>query len=115
LETDAGLVLVETGMGSPAVTRPTEWLGRAFQLLTAPELAETDTATAQIRRLGFWPSDVRHVVLTHLDLDHAGGLVDFPEATVHVYATEPRALRQPMDRAVALPRGAVRSWFRFQP
>jgi glyoxylase-like metal-dependent hydrolase (beta-lactamase superfamily II) len=24
---------------------------------------------------------VRHIVLTHLDFDHAGGLEDFPEAT----------------------------------
>lgn len=34
--------------------------------------------------------DVRHIVLTHLDLDHAGGLPDFPHAKVHVHATEPR-------------------------
>jgi len=31
------------------------------------------------------------VVVTHLDLDHAGGLPDFPEATVHVFADEHRA------------------------
>jgi glyoxylase-like metal-dependent hydrolase (beta-lactamase superfamily II) len=31
---------------------------------------------------------VRHIVLTHLDFDHAGGLEDFPEATVHVMQTE---------------------------
>jgi glyoxylase-like metal-dependent hydrolase (beta-lactamase superfamily II) len=28
------------------------------------------------------------VVLTHLDLDHAGGLPDFPRARVHVHRTE---------------------------
>jgi glyoxylase-like metal-dependent hydrolase (beta-lactamase superfamily II) len=99
LETDSGLVLVETGMGTPAADRPKEWLGREFQLLTSPTLLATETAVAQIERLEFWPADVRHVVLTHLDLDHAGGLVDFPEATVHVYATELRALRSPKDRA----------------
>jgi glyoxylase-like metal-dependent hydrolase (beta-lactamase superfamily II) len=31
---------------------------------------------------------VRHIVPTHLDLDHVGGLADFPEATVHVFAPE---------------------------
>jgi glyoxylase-like metal-dependent hydrolase (beta-lactamase superfamily II) len=31
---------------------------------------------------------VRHIVLTHLDFDHAGGLEDFPEAIVHVMQTE---------------------------
>jgi glyoxylase-like metal-dependent hydrolase (beta-lactamase superfamily II) len=31
---------------------------------------------------------VRHIVLTHLDLDHAGGLPDFPEAEVHLLGRE---------------------------
>jgi glyoxylase-like metal-dependent hydrolase (beta-lactamase superfamily II) len=30
-------------------------------------------------------------VLTHLDFDHAGGLEDFPEATIHVMSAESRA------------------------
>ncbi|MFD0510570.1 MBL fold metallo-hydrolase [Streptomyces aureus] len=30
--------------------------------------------------LGYAVDDVRHIVLTHLDLDHAGGLPDFPRA-----------------------------------
>ena len=33
------------------------------------------------------------VVLTHLDLDHAGGLADFPRAAVHVHAAELAAAR----------------------
>jgi glyoxylase-like metal-dependent hydrolase (beta-lactamase superfamily II) len=31
---------------------------------------------------------VRHIVQTHLDLDHVGGLSDFPWAKVHVHAAE---------------------------
>jgi len=31
---------------------------------------------------------VRHIVLTHLDVDHCGGLPDFPDAQVHVLAAE---------------------------
>ncbi|MFC7592575.1 MBL fold metallo-hydrolase [Nonomuraea antimicrobica] len=38
--------------------------------------------------LGHDPADVRHVVLTHLDVDHSGGLPDFPQARVHVMAAE---------------------------
>jgi glyoxylase-like metal-dependent hydrolase (beta-lactamase superfamily II) len=41
-----------------------------------------------VRNLGFSPRDVRHIVLTHLDFDHAGGLEDFPDATVHVLEAE---------------------------
>ena len=38
---------------------------------------------------------MRHVVLTHLDLDHAGGLSDFPDAEVHVFAAEHEAAMRP--------------------
>jgi glyoxylase-like metal-dependent hydrolase (beta-lactamase superfamily II) len=99
LETDTGLVLIETGMGSPAVQRPDEWLGRRFLRINAPVLDDRLTAAAQIKALGFAVEDVRHVVLTHLDLDHAGGLADFPHAEVHVYAEELRAFEHPRDKA----------------
>lgn len=38
--------------------------------------------------MGFNPRDVRHIILTHLDFDHAGGLDDFPEAQVHMRQIE---------------------------
>ncbi|HWD02304.1 MAG TPA: MBL fold metallo-hydrolase [Amycolatopsis sp.] len=88
LETSTGLVLVETGMGTPAVTDPVRWLGRWFVTVSQPVPRAEETALSQVRALGFDPADVRDIVLTHLDLDHAGGLVDFPHARVHVYAAE---------------------------
>jgi glyoxylase-like metal-dependent hydrolase (beta-lactamase superfamily II) len=48
-----------------------------------------------VRELGFEPADVRHVVLTHLDVDHAGGLPDFPSAQVHLWAREHDAMMRP--------------------
>ena len=33
----------------------------------------------------------RHIVLTHLDFDHAGGLDDFSEAQVHLHVDEAEA------------------------
>lgn len=59
----------------------------------------------QVERLGYERRDVRHLVLTHLDLDHAGGLRDFPGAQVHVYAEELRAATRP---ATALERRRYR-------
>ncbi|WP_433624322.1 MBL fold metallo-hydrolase [Nocardia sp. CA-120079] len=93
LELDSGLVLVETGVGEQAVHRPEEWLGRRFIRLTNPVLDLAQTAVRQIEALGYRRTDVRDIVLTHLDLDHAGGLADFPEARVHVYTEELRALQ----------------------
>ena len=52
------------------------------------QLREQDTAIRQLEALGHKASDVRHIVLTHLDFDHAGGLEDFPNATVHVMDAE---------------------------
>ena len=56
--------------------------------LTRPRLREEETAAAQVERLGFARRDVRDLVVTHLDADHAGGLPDFPEARVHLHRAE---------------------------
>jgi glyoxylase-like metal-dependent hydrolase (beta-lactamase superfamily II) len=56
--------------------------------LVSPELREELTAVRQIERLRLDPRDVWHIVLTHLDFDHAGGLDDFPHATVHLMTSE---------------------------
>src|SRR5262249_62037694 len=47
-----------------------------------------ETAARQVDRLGFRRDDVRHIILTHLDYDHTGGLSDFPRAEVHVTTAE---------------------------
>ena len=87
-ETDYGLVLVDTGLGLRDVADPHSRLSRFFLLLLKPEFRARMTAVQQIRRLGLDPADVRHIVLTHLDFDHAGGLDDFPQAKVHLLAQE---------------------------
>jgi glyoxylase-like metal-dependent hydrolase (beta-lactamase superfamily II) len=53
-----------------------------------PSLDRAETALAKVRALGFDPRDVEDIVVTHLDFDHAGGLDDFPGATVHVLYDE---------------------------
>jgi glyoxylase-like metal-dependent hydrolase (beta-lactamase superfamily II) len=69
-----GLILVDTGLGTGDVAQPSR-----------------ETALHQIRELGLDPRDVQHIVPTHLDLDHAGGLSDFPQAHVHIYTRELQA------------------------
>lgn len=92
VETDTeGLVLIETGLGLGDVRRPDEALGADWVTMADPLLAEEETALRQVEQLGYSPADVRHIVLTHLDVDHCGGLPDFPDATVHVMAAELRA------------------------
>jgi glyoxylase-like metal-dependent hydrolase (beta-lactamase superfamily II) len=88
LETDHGLVLVDTGFGLRDVHDPRSRLSGFFLRLLAPDFREEMTAVRQVQRLGFRASDVRHIVLTHLDFDHAGGLDDFPHAQVHLMHRE---------------------------
>lgn len=99
IEADDGLVLVDSGYGTADVADPAASLGRLLPRVTRPVLDVEETAARQIVRLGFAAEDVRHIVLTHLDPDHAGGLRDFPHATVHLYAEELAAATAPRTRA----------------
>jgi glyoxylase-like metal-dependent hydrolase (beta-lactamase superfamily II) len=88
IESDAGLILVDTGFGTRDVTHPKRRISPFFLNLCNVQLRPEETAIAQLRALGFDPADVRHIVLTHLDFDHAGGIEDFPNAAVHVTSRE---------------------------
>ena len=71
----------------------------------APVLIETGSQTSvpvllsALRRLGLGPEDLAGVVVTHIHLDHAGGVGDvaqaFPRATVYVHEKGARHLVDP--------------------
>lgn len=84
----SGLVLVDTGYGLNDVARPHPRLSRVMRSVMNIRLREAETARRQVEALGFSARDVRHIVLTHLDFDHAGGIEDFPEARVHLMRAE---------------------------
>jgi glyoxylase-like metal-dependent hydrolase (beta-lactamase superfamily II) len=107
VETATELVLVDTGFGLRDVADPRSRLSHFFLALVSPDFREEMTAVRQIRALGFDPADVRHIVLTHLDFDHAGGLDDFPQARVHM-------LRQERDYALMQKTWMDRQRFRPQ-
>jgi glyoxylase-like metal-dependent hydrolase (beta-lactamase superfamily II) len=88
IESDKGLILVDTGFGTKDVAQPHQRLSEFFLNLNNIQLRPEETALAQVRRLGFDPADVRHILISHLDFDHAGGLEDFPNAAVHITARE---------------------------
>ncbi|MBW4498200.1 MAG: MBL fold metallo-hydrolase [Scytonema hyalinum WJT4-NPBG1] len=91
IETNQGLVLIDTGFGQRDINARDSRLSPFFIHLNGIQFEQKYTAIAQIEQLGFRARDVRHIVLTHLDFDHAGGLEDFPEATVHVMLSESEA------------------------
>jgi glyoxylase-like metal-dependent hydrolase (beta-lactamase superfamily II) len=88
VESEHGLVLIDTGFGLRDVADPRGRLSTFFLAMLKPDFRAEMTARRQIERLGFHASDVRHVMLSHLDFDHAGGLDDFANATVHMLQVE---------------------------
>lgn len=116
IETDAhGLVLVDTGIGLRDVRDHTR-ISPLFRTLNRPRFRVEETAFAQVRRMGHDPRDVRHILLTHLDFDHAGGIEDFPDATVHVMEAEllaaTRAAADPEAAPIPRNRYRQRQWNR---
>lgn len=89
-----GLALVDTGIGTGDVHDPVGRLGQTLIDRAGFQFNEADTAARQIEALGFKPSDVKHIVLSHGDPDHAGGLGDFPNATVHISPEERDAVEK---------------------
>jgi glyoxylase-like metal-dependent hydrolase (beta-lactamase superfamily II) len=82
-----GLTLVDTGLGTQDYQHPTS-ITSVFRVLTKMPFDQQEAAVNQIQRLGFRPTDVRHIVLTHMHFDHCGGLADFPDAQVHIFREE---------------------------
>jgi glyoxylase-like metal-dependent hydrolase (beta-lactamase superfamily II) len=87
VETDNGLVLIDTGFGSKDGDDAARRVGPSRRLIR-PVLNREEAAVNQVERLGFHRDDVRHIVITHFDGDHIGGISDFPEAQIHVTAVE---------------------------
>ena len=119
IETEVGLVLVDTGFGMRNVAQPPR-LSPVFRIANRIRLRESTTALRQVEDFGFPAADVRHIVLTHLDFDHAGGIEDFPDAMVHVFGAELDAARSPngwLDRQRYRPRQWDRNvnWQRYTP
>ncbi|MCB0369612.1 MAG: MBL fold metallo-hydrolase, partial [Bdellovibrionales bacterium] len=85
LETNFGLILLDTGL--PDFHEISTLAQKKLQIMQA-KYDQTDLCTEQIKRLGYKISDVQHIILTHLDIDHAGAIVHFPEATIHLHKSE---------------------------
>ena len=84
-----GLILVDTGETARA-TQPgyfPAW-NLYFRLGVREQVTPGEEVGPRIEGLGFSPSDVRQVVMTHLHTDHAGGLDHFPNSEILVSRTE---------------------------
>lgn len=99
IERGDGVVLVDTGetarvheLGYHPRWHP--FYRRAARFKVAPE----DELGPQLRELGMKAADVRHVILTHLHTDHAGGLAHVVGSKTWVHAAEYKRAQGMMGR-----------------
>jgi glyoxylase-like metal-dependent hydrolase (beta-lactamase superfamily II) len=93
IEHDEGIIVVDTGETTRVHERGYHPRWHPFYRRAARFSVHPDEELGpQLRALGVGPRDVRHVVLTHLHTDHAGGLV-------HVTGSRVWVSRGELDRA----------------
>ena len=82
----AGPILIDTGLHASVAHDPRDNLGRIASRWFS--LEEGADVPSQLRRRGIRPEQIAVVVLTHLHLDHASAISEFPEATFVVSSDE---------------------------
>ena len=85
-----GVIVVDTGQGAHLLES-----GKSLHPYVRWEVAfridREQEIGPQLRALGIGPRDVKRVVLTHLHMDHDGGLVHFPNSEILVTPGELQA------------------------
>jgi N-acyl homoserine lactone hydrolase len=85
----AGRLLIDTGLHPSVAANPRANLGRlgtlAFKDL---DMKPEQAVSAQLRSRGIEPKQIAVVVMTHLHIDHASAVSEFPDSTFVVSAAE---------------------------
>jgi glyoxylase-like metal-dependent hydrolase (beta-lactamase superfamily II) len=85
IEHPEGVIVVDTGEAAHLKTLP-RW--HPFFHLGGFDIEPEQEIGPQLRRLGINAGDVKKVVLTHLHIDHDGGLAHFPHSRIVASAEE---------------------------
>jgi len=84
----AGAILVDTGLHPSVATDGAENFGRLAARFGRPTLEPGEDVPAQLRDRGLTPGEIPIVVMTHLHLDHASAISEFPNSTFVLSETE---------------------------
>lgn len=105
-----GVIVVDTGQGTHLLET-----GKSLHPYIRWEVAfridREQEIGPQLRALGIGPCDVRRVVLTHLHIDHDGGLGNFPQTEILVARGELRTAGGWMGRVRGYLPNRWPSWF----
>jgi N-acyl homoserine lactone hydrolase len=94
----AGPVLIDTGLHPSCAIDPKQNIGRVGALAFPGLKMDPKQAVAeQLRARGIEVGDVKLVVMTHLHIDHASAMSEFPNATFVFSAREWEAATEPRN------------------
>jgi glyoxylase-like metal-dependent hydrolase (beta-lactamase superfamily II) len=104
----AGPILIDTGLHPSCAVDPKQNLGRvgAAAFGNGLKMETSQAVPARLRAAGIDPKSVKLVVMTHLHVDHASAISEFPAATFVV-------AKQEWEAAIE-PRGELRGYRRQQ-
>ena len=74
IEHPKGLVLIDTGWDTAIRDNARKYEGFANYFASPGFLPDGEAVTEHLARLGFSPKDIDYCIMTHMDIDHAGGI-----------------------------------------
>lgn len=87
IEINGRKILIDTGWSAACASHPIKHMGFGLWFASEPIIKKQESAYNQLQAMGIQPDDIDAVILTHLDCDHASGLVDL-KGVKHIYTTE---------------------------
>jgi len=109
-----GLIVVDTGQGTHLLDGVRS-LHPYLRWEVMFRIERDEEIGPQLRALGVGPRDVKRVVLTHLHIDHDGGLAHFPESDILVSRQELHTARGWAGRVRGYLPHRWPSWFNPSP
>ena len=84
----AGSILVDTSLHSSIAAEPRENFGRLASRFARPRIEPGKDLPSQLRERGADPRSIPLVVMTHMHMDHASGISEFPSSTFVLSSAE---------------------------
>jgi len=88
IEHERGYVLFDTGNAYETVNNKLEHWGEGTLAAYDPIMREDEWVVNAIKKVGIKAEDIKYVIMSHLHLDHAGGVGHFPNAKYIVQRDE---------------------------